>query len=65
MGVNFIINISKEFLENKVETLTIYKLIKSQRIWRDILRDETTQRTEVEKDWLHPWGKSLRNLVLL
>jgi len=28
-GVNFIINITKGFLENKVETLTIYKLIKS------------------------------------
>ena len=29
-------------------TLVIYELIKS--IWRDILREETTQRTEVEKD---------------
>ena len=29
MGVNFKINISKGFLENKVETLAIYKLIMS------------------------------------
>ena len=29
------------------------------------LREEITQRTEVEKDWLHSWGKSLRNFVLL
>ena len=28
-GVNFKINISKGFLENKVETLTIYKLLMS------------------------------------
>ena len=42
--------IIRVFLENKVETLTIYKLIKIQRIWRDTLREETTQRIEVEKD---------------
>ena len=31
----------------------------------DILREEITQKIEVERDWLHPWGKSLINLVLL
>ena len=47
MGSTFIINITKGFLENKIETL-IY-LILSQRILTDVLREETTQNTEVEK----------------
>ena len=48
-GVNFIINVSKRFLENKVETLAIYIHLSCQCIWRDILREETTQITSVEK----------------
>ena len=36
------------FLENKLEILTIYNLIKP--IMTDILRDETTQNTQVEND---------------
>ena len=40
------------FLENTVEILAIYKLIKSS-IWRNILREENIQKTKVEKDWLH------------
>ena len=39
-----------EFLKNKVETLAIYISLLSQCIGRDILREEITQRTEVEKD---------------
>ena len=65
MGSILYFIIIRVFLENKVETLAIYKFIKSQRIWRDTLREETTQRIEVEKDWLHSWGKSLRNFILL
>ena len=49
-GVNFKINISKGFLENKVETLAIYKLIMSTYMKRYLGREETTQRTEVEND---------------
>ena len=36
------------FLENKVKILTIYNLIKP--IMTVILRDETTQNTQVEND---------------
>ena len=51
MGSIFIINIAKGFLENKVETLVIHSLIfKSAYNGRDILKEKTTQRTEVEKD---------------
>ena len=50
MGSILYFIIIRVFLENKVETLAIYKFIKSQRIWRDTLREETTQRIEVEKD---------------
>ena len=49
MGSTFIINITKGFLENKVETLVIHSLILSQRILIDVLREETTQNTKVEK----------------
>ena len=46
-----IINIAKGFFfKNKVETLAINISLLSQRIWRDILREETTQKTEVEND---------------
>ena len=31
----------------------------------DVLRDETTQMTKIDKDWLHSWGKSLRNFIIL
>ena len=51
---------SKGFLENKIETLTIYISLLCQRIWRDILKEETTEITPVENVWLHNWGKSLR-----
>ena len=50
MGSIVIINIAKGFLENKVETLAINISLLSQCIWRDILREETTQKTEVEND---------------
>ena len=49
MGSTFIINITKGFLENKVETLVIHSLILSQHILIDVLREETTQNTKVEK----------------
>ena len=49
MGSTFIINITKRFLENKVETVVLYSLILSQRILTNVLREETTQNTEVEK----------------
>ena len=45
-GVNFKINISKGFLENKVETLAIYISLLCQRIWWDIL-----ERGDYSKDW--------------
>ena len=48
-GVNFIINVSKGFLENKVETLAIYIRLLCQCIGRDILREDATQITSVEK----------------
>ena len=47
--VNFIINIFKGFLENKVETLAIYISLSCQCIWGDILREDTIQITLVEK----------------
>ena len=43
MGSTFMINITKGFLENKVETLVIHSLILSHRILTDVLREETTQ----------------------
>ena len=46
MGSIFKINISKGFLENKVETLAIYISLLCQRIWRDIL-----ERGDYSKDW--------------
>ena len=57
-GVNFIIDITKGFLENKVETLVIYKLIKSAYNNRYFERGDYSKY--VEKDWLYIWGKSLR-----
>ena len=49
MGSTFIINITKGFLENKVETLVYIVLILSQCILTDVLREEATQNTEIEK----------------
>ena len=37
----------REFLENKVETIAIYKLI------TDILREEIAQNIQIKKDWRH------------
>ena len=31
----------------------------------DILRKEITQNIQIEKDWLHNWGKSLRILFFV
>ena len=42
-----------------------FNMLLSQRILTDVLREKTSQRTEVEKNWLHSQGKSLRNLILL
>ena len=45
MGSTFIISITKGFLEIR---LSLYSLILSQCILTDVLREETTQNTEVE-----------------
>ena len=60
MGSTFIINITKEFFRKKGWNPSLHSLILSQRILTDVLREETTQDTEVDKVWLHNWGKSLK-----
>ena len=40
----------REYIENKVETLAINISLLSQRKQRDILREKTIQKTEVEND---------------
>ena len=62
--VNFIINITKGFLENKFETLAIYNLIKLEYNDRYSKRGDY-QNAQEEKDWLHTWGKSLRILFFV
>ena len=49
MGSTFIVNITKGFLENKVENPSLYSLILSQHILTDVLRKETIQITEVRR----------------
>ena len=63
MGSIFIINIIKGvFRKLGWNPNYIYKLIKLEYNNRYFLR-RTSKFVQVEKDWLHNWSKSLRNLI--